>query len=117
MPSIDIKDMVRGDSYGLTLNFTNKDKTPINVEGRKLTFTVKQHWSQSDAEAQVQVISDMAAPNPAAQGGQAYILINPEDTGLDPGKYVYDVQMVNGAIVTTLMRGNITVVGDVTLGV
>lgn len=116
MADVNLKDMVRGDSYGMTLTFKDKLKVPIDVEGRVMTFTMKNHWSQDDVDAKIQKIVDLVAPNPSAVLGQVYIVIPPEETNITPGRYLYDIQMVDGAIVTTLLRGHIIVLGDITLG-
>jgi len=117
MPTVDLKEMVRGDTYGITMNFKTKDGTPIDVEGRKLTFTMKHHWSEPDVDSAIQKVVDLVAPDVSAQNGQAYILLSTVETDVTPSKYVYDIQMVNGAIVTTLLKGNILVSGDITQGV
>jgi hypothetical protein len=116
MEKTDLKDMVRGDSYGMTLNFKDVDENPIDIQNRTFTFTLKTHWSIPDANALVQKVEAIPAVDAPGAAGTLFISLTGAETSLAPGKYVYDIQMENSGLTTTILLGSITVVGDITRG-
>lgn len=83
-----------------------------------ITFSVKERESQTDAQAQFQLISTNVAQidiyDPT--NGRAYIYVqntNTQDMEIRP--YVYDVQLKSGGNnIETVAKGSFTIIGDVT---
>lgn len=131
-PLCNDKNLVRGDSrrYRITVREkttgANPDPARIDLTGSSLKFTMKREPEQrvlqptaapvvvkdSDDLTQIE-ISDQTL---AATLGQAVIKLRPDDTRfLDPGSYVYDVQMTTAAgDVYTVARGRIFLLADAT---
>jgi len=116
MEKTDLKDMVRGDSYGMTLNFKDVNEAPIDIQDRTFTFTLKTHWSIPDVNALAQKVVTIGNPDAGGAAGVLFISLTGAETSLAPGKYVYDIQMENSGLTTTILLGSITVVGDITRG-
>jgi len=108
--------MVRGDSYGMTLNFKDVNEAPIDIQDRTFTFTLKTHWSIPDVNALAQKVVAIGNPDAGGAAGILFISLTGAETTLAPGKYVYDIQMENAGLTTTILLGSITVVGDITRG-
>ena len=78
------------------------------VEGDKLYFTVKKNVGDSKSVLK-KVVSDF-------KGRKAKIFLSKEDTDLEVGTYVYDVQcsLVNGVVDTVIPPTKFEVLGGVT---
>lgn len=98
-------EMVRGDSESIAVTFSNYDPQP----GDKVEMTVRRNV-RSNAVIRKSVNH--------FSGRTAIISLAPEDTErLDPGKYVYDVQLTYGGAVKTIIPPSTFNIGeDVTYG-
>ncbi len=111
----------RGDHRIYDLEVEDENGNPVSLAGSTLWFTVKQRESQSDAESEFQLTSaNPAQINPYSPAeGKAYIYVeNLHTQDLDVIPYVYDVQLKTAAGKPyTVVKGNFTIVGDVTRAV
>lgn len=116
MDNTALKDMMRGDSYGMTINFKDINEAPIDIQGRTFIFTMKTHWSVPDASALVQKVQAVPTVDASGALGILFITLSGAETTKPPGVYVYDIQMENAGITTTILLGTIKIVGDITRG-
>jgi len=123
MTTVDLT-MTKGDTLTKTITFYNSDDTVIDISDWIMKFTVKKAeylTSDDDSEAEIS-ISETIGPTPAGISGIWTLTITHDMTTLDstttndvlPGNYKYDLQIVNGATVTTVMMGNFEITQDVT---
>jgi len=127
IPSGNALDLQRGDTWVITFQRLG------SIAARdKLWFSLKDDVEKTDAEALVQIeetldlvyINGAVATTPvnggitindAAAGDITVTLAAIESAKLENvGNFYYDVQMLVGAVVTTLVRGRAVVMGDVT---
>ncbi len=119
-------DMFIGDDRTLSLSVTRKrvDGTqgPEDITDAKIWMTVKERTSDTDANALIKKKNAAAGGSDAeikiidAAGGKAEIYLVPDDSDqLNPGTYIYDVQVIlaNGKTYT-ITRDKITFKEDVT---
>jgi hypothetical protein len=110
----------RGDTMACSLTVTIGAAT-------KVWFTVKQAFTQSDADATIQITNPgglvrlNAAPTTAGWGSLVVaanaITINVSQSAMQslvPGSYYYDVKSLVGGVLTTKAAGLFIVLGDVT---
>jgi len=104
--------MYRGDTKAIALHFTNADGSDKDITDWTVFFTLKKSELDTDAEAKiVKNVTEHTVP----LEGKTQFTIEPADTlHLVPGKYVYDVQTKNGDTISTLVKGVLTIIGDVT---
>lgn len=111
-----IGDFYRGDTKVFNLTFT-KNGAVYNVENMTLWMTLKSKRTDTDANAAMQVQSAFSAGSPWA-GGKGSITLTPADTNINPGKYYYDIQLVDAsgspAVVTTITSGSVNILDDIT---
>lgn len=106
--------MVRGDNKTFTINFKDSSGDPIDISGWRIFFTLKMKQDDSDAQAKLKKDSDVASGD--GVDGKFELNLVPVDTsGLNTGKYYYDVQAKkdDGNIFTAL-RGEFTIFADIT---
>lgn len=127
IPKGNALDLWRGDTWVITFQRLG------SIAARdKLWFSIKDDIDKTDAQALVQIeetlrlvyINGAAAATPAngsiaiddaAAGDITVTLAAVESAKLENvGKFYYDVQMLTGVVVTTLVRGRALVMGDVT---
>lgn len=89
---------------------------PNSVDVTAIRFTVKK--SDKDTVHLFQKNFDNGVVNETEDGDdhQTFsVYLDPEDTyDLEPGKYVYDLQLVLGSDVGTLIKGSFTILSDTT---
>lgn len=111
------------DNRTLALTVNDEDRTPVDLDDCKLWFTVKQRTSDPDANALIMkkntaaggVDTQIKVLTPTTDG-KAEVYLVPEDTdNINPGVYVYDVQvtLANGKTYT-ITRDQIVFKEDVT---
>jgi hypothetical protein len=116
IPAIyNLPDAYRGDTYGpITFRFTDASGNPIMLNGmraclqfrNKRTNDVALTWDSVSGSQGIMLISgNVVTMNPMAG-------INME---IDPNTYAYDLQIMSGdTFVKTYIRGDVTVIRDVT---
>lgn len=100
---------VRGDTETVQVTVTSDGSTPVDITGR--TYA-----------AQLRVNPDIAAISATAtctvtdgaNGVMQAVFSATATAALAPGYYSWDLQETNGAIVTTILAGTVTVLADVT---
>lgn len=99
-------EMVRGDTLGLGLEFTNLDATIDEV-----VMTCRPAFGSGT----VTFFGSLTGGEVTVDGGRIYINIPPERTAsLTPGMYVYDVEITVGDDVVTPLIGNLRILYGVT---
>lgn len=85
--------IIRGDTQVFTVSIINVDGLPYELQPTdKLVFTVKKSIYNTDVEIQKLIDKSME------------FTINHEDTkGMYFGEYVYDIQLTQGNVVTTVI--------------
>lgn len=107
----DIK-FIRGDTYLFKFQRKNLEGKPIIEKAQKMWFTVKKNYKKQDKMIQ----KTLADGNIIFDAESFYhIRIDHEDTtNLKYGKYVYDIQVENDGIVSTVALGKFEITNEVT---
>ena len=102
--------MIRGDTTSLKFQRKDNDGNVIMLQADKAYFTVKKSTAQSNYLIQ-KTLDDMVLD----EEGVYHFTINPEDTDdLDYGTYVYDLEIIQNEVVTTISRGEFIIESEVT---
>lgn len=108
----------RGDSFVLNLAFMDSTGTAIDISGWKVYLTIKKNTGNTDALADKQISvtcpSTPASGHEASEAGTLTMQLTPAETALLNGKYLYDVQYIDGTTVRTVIRAEIVFIDDVT---
>lgn len=86
------------------------DGVAVNLTGKSLRFSVKREYT--DAAALILKTTENGITVTNAAAGQARVTLNPADTELlynHEHAVVYDVQLVDGTAVYTVLRGQLIV--------
>jgi hypothetical protein len=113
----ELRDIFRGDTKTYKVTFTDADGLPIELFGSELWFTLKKRESDLDADAAFQ--KQHVFPSDAdSTAGIGFLTLTSDDTGaINPGVYSFDFQRVvpgSPPVVTTLTKGKVRVVQDIT---
>ena len=120
MTTVDLT-MTKGDTLIKTITFYDSNDAVIDISDWIMKFTVKKAeylTSDDDSEAEISISETIGV----GTSGIWTLTITHDMTTLDstttndvlPGNYKYDLQIVNGATVTTVMMGNFEITQDVT---
>lgn len=102
--------IIRGDTISLKFQRKDNEGNVIMIEADKAYFTVKKNVSQTNVLIQ-KTLEDMTLD----EEGVYHFTILPEDTdGLDYGTYVYDLEIIQNEVVTTISRGEFIIESEVT---
>ena len=101
----------KGDSYTHEVRIKNSSNTAINISGRTYKAQIRKTKS---SETIIQTFT--TAISNAAAGILNMTLSSNASSNINTGIYYYDLEETNGSIVTTLMGGKITVIGEVSRG-
>lgn len=97
-----LKNIIKGDTVVEPLEFLDGDnnKVPFNITDWTVYFTIKKHYSMSDAEANLQKI--ITEHIDALNGISAIELSSADTNALNIGRYYYDVRIKypDGAVKT-----------------
>lgn len=103
-------EITTGDTESITLVFQNFDKTPINISGRTYNGQLR-----STPDSDTIIASFVCSIVGDGSTGEVVCTIPANVTAnLQPQVCVYDLQETNGATVTTLLRGDVKIIRDVT---
>ena len=109
--------LAAGDTHIIVMNF-HTSGTPINKASSQFFYTAKVSLSDSDAAAVIRVEpGDVVIQDSGKDGGvndQVRITLLAAATALPPGEYFQDIQEVDGAEVTTIAEGVLTIKGSAT---
>lgn len=116
--------VIRGDSDRIQVKFTKKKgkfKIPVDITGWTIKFTVRKEVPDSSVmdDNDAMIKADGMIVN--AEEGLVHIYIESEQTKqLEPGKYLYDLQVVwpvddfGHQKVKSIVRGKYIIIGDIT---
>lgn len=122
MPIRDVtEEMFRGDGRDYQIAITDENDAVVNISGAKIWFTLKADYDDTDADAEFQLTTDVAAEIliTDAAGGLAEIYIKHSHTKDLIGRtYYFDIQIKEiGKEARTVLRGSMLIKPDVTLSV
>lgn len=109
---------MRGDPVKWALSVTDEATgAAVDITGWSPRVTVKPSWAwpdSSDASAAMTatVGSGLTVTSPAS-GAIALAFTSAQTTALDPGVYVWDLQLTNGQETRTVLIGTLTIAPDV----
>jgi len=109
--------IVEGDDKTYHFTFQDNDENEIDVTGYEIFFTAKEVVTDPDAGARITVQSTIGA---TGASGYYDFLIPHGDTDGAAGAFTYDFQLVSNdtpSYVTTLMKGTLTILEDVTIDI
>lgn len=108
--------LTRGDTQTYTLTFKDANGTAYCLKNWVVFFTLKTHYSLTDAEASLQKIVTTFSDTTSGTTGVATVTLDPTDTvNLDPGEYDFDIAVRTAANETfTVMKGKLDLEYDVT---
>ena len=99
----------QGDTYVHELRLRDSANANINISSRTYTGQIRKRRTSVNAS-----VTFSAEITDGANGIVVFTIASANTASLRSGTYVYDFQEVNGATVTTLMTGNVTIIGQVT---
>lgn len=105
-------EFIRGDTKPLKFQIKDNLGNVIKMDdGEELIFTVKKNYNTKDFVLQ----KKLSDGDITYKDGYYYITLMHEETAnLRYGTYVYDIQLMSGDIVSTLILGTITLTQEVT---
>lgn len=98
-----------GDTYVHELRLRNSSNAVINISSHTYSGQIKLGRSASE---NIAVLT--AQITDGANGVVQFSLAANTTALINPGTYYYDIQQINGTVVTTLLAGKAIVQGDVT---
>ena len=101
----------KGDSYTHEVRIKDSANTAINISGRTYRAQVRKTKA-----SEVIIKTFTTSITDAANGVLTLTLASSDTSNIGTGIYYYDLEETNGSIVTTLMGGKITVIGEVSRG-
>jgi len=113
-------EMYRGDSKNLFCTLVDRYDDPLCIDGSTIWFTFRDKtklWEDDDTSSSLQLISSNSDEILLYDGlnGIFKIFIKPEHTHLLPyGNYEYDIQINLNDEVTTIKRGLLKLMSEVT---
>lgn len=108
----DLPSITVGDTEEYRFTFTDGDDIAYDLTGWTIYFTVQESSHQDDTDA---VISKTITEHDAPAEGKTTVTLTSDDTKIDPGRYVYDVQIKNASgDVRTIMSGFLWFEGEIT---
>lgn len=104
----------QGKTFVLTSTYENDDGTPVNLTGFTGRMQIRQSTSNETVIAELTTANGrFLIPSPTA--GQVRFQITAADMAtLPPGFYVYDSELVNGALVEPHLSGSFQIKAEVT---
>lgn len=114
---MDLK-MIRGDSKTFSTALTDAAGNAIDLTGATVWMTAKSAFTDLDADAVFQKSTGDGITHLDDASGLIQVVLDPEDTeDLDGTKHrlVYDIQVVDSGVVTTVVRAKLLVLPDVTI--
>ena len=98
----------RGDTYLHEITIRDSSNASIDISDRTYSAQVRRTASSDVILTFTSTVTD------AANGVLQISLTSSQTSSLDSGIYIYDLQETNSSNILTLMRGNVTVTGDIT---
>lgn len=105
-------EFTRGDTYRFKFQRLDENGGVIESKAQKMWFTVKRNYNTKE-----KLIQKTLEKNEITFDSEFFyhIIIEPSDTsGLQYKKYVYDIQVENDGIVSTIAKGELNLTHEVT---
>jgi hypothetical protein len=99
----------RGDSWSRTVKHVDEDGLPVNISGRQYRAQLRRSTESETVDL------EFTCTVTNGPGGVVEIVASASDTAeLGLGDYVWDLEEDAGGVITTLLAGDVRIVGDVT---
>lgn len=85
----------RGASFTLPVEVKDEEDNPIDLTGLTVEFTVKKVKTDFDRHDDKAYIAQSFLPQDP-ENGKFYVVLSSDDTDFEPGKFYFDVELVNG---------------------
>jgi hypothetical protein len=109
---VNLESVTVGDTQAYNFSFETQLGVAKDITDWTIYFTVKESSTDPDGEA---IISKDVTSHDKPTDGETSVTLEPSDTKVEPGAYVYDVQIKRDTgTVTTLMTGMIEFTRGVT---
>lgn len=101
----------QGSAFTSTVTVTDSDGNVVNLNGYTYAGKIKKNYESSTAVS-------FATPTTPGTNGQIQITLTDTVTkAMEPGRYVYDVEITSaGGVTTRVVEGQVEVTPGVTLG-
>lgn len=105
-------EFIRGDTQPIKFQIKDNNGNVLKMEDSdELIFTMKKNYNKKEAILQKKLSNGSIQYN----AGYYFITFSHDDTAkLKYGTYVYDIQLMSGDIVATVVLGTITLTQEVT---
>ena len=103
----------QGSVWSVVLVYTDSNNTPVNLTGYTAAMQLRQNYNSDVADLTLTT----ANGGISIVGATGTITINATATQtglLDPGFYVYDLELTSGSNISRLIQGQLTVAEQVT---
>lgn len=103
----------QGSVWSVVLVYTDSNNTPVNLTGYTAAMQLRQNYNSETADLTLTTANGGISIVGAT--GTITITATAVQTGaLDPGFYVYDLELTSGSNVSRLIQGQLTVAEQVT---
>lgn len=104
--------LMQGDTFGATVTVYMPDgTTPMNLTG----FVVNSHIRRGPADQYTEIAAEVVTTISDPAAGTIALSLGPTVTATLTGQYLWDLQLISpGGVVTTVLRGKVTMVAEVT---
>jgi hypothetical protein len=102
--------ITRGDTESIVVSLTQDDQTtPINITGRTYTAQLR-----TNPDIAIVSASFVCTVTNGSNGEVTCVMSSSESAELRPGYYYWDLQENASSVISTVLRGTVTVDADVT---
>jgi phage tail sheath gpL-like len=103
----------QGSVWSVVLVYTDSNNTPVNLTGYTAAMQLRQNYNSTTADLTLTTANGGITIVGAT--GTITITATATQTGLlDPGFYVYDLELTSGSNISRLIQGQLTVAEQVT---
>lgn len=103
----------QGSVWSVVLVYTDSNNTPVNLTGYTAAMQLRQNYNSATADLTLTTANGGITIVGAT--GTITITATAVQTGaLDPGFYVYDLELTSGSNISRLIQGQLTVAEQVT---
>jgi len=106
--------IIRGDSPEIDITFTDAEEIPVDLTGKVVFFTVKKYNDINSDDDDDALISKKIETHTDPTNGKTQLNLSSEDTDINAGDYLYDLQLVSGLSVISTERNIIKIIEDIT---
>lgn len=100
---------VRGDDTPITINVKDEDDNPVDITGFTFFLTIKPDYDDDETDSEA-VVSKTWSSHTDPENGETDTTFKVETSG----RFVFDIQMVEGGTITTVTVNELVVSEDVT---